>query len=89
MSDCTCDRDTLINDPGMSAPRCPVHDPKPQAVTPYVKGHGTVINWDTLSPADPIGDLRRAYGGEQIVTNQADDPFDADKIREHMEGGDD
>jgi hypothetical protein len=70
MSDCTCDKDTLINDPGMSAPRCPVHDLKPQAVRSYVKGHGGTI------------------GGVTISTNHADDPFDADKIRKHMEGDD-
>jgi len=66
MSDCTCDKDTLINDPGMTTPGCPVHDQKPKAVTQYVKAHGIV-------------------SGVTIATNHADDPFDVDKLREHME----
>jgi hypothetical protein len=88
MSDCTCDKDTLINDPGMTTPGCPVHDQKPKAVTQYVKAHGSIVS---LPPADPIGDLRRFHkrltaSGVAIATNKADDPIDVDKLREHTEG---
>jgi hypothetical protein len=59
-------------------------DQKPKAVTPYVKVHGSIVTSEVVVPPPP-----GERSGEQIVTNQADDPFDADKIREHMEGDDD
>lgn len=69
-------------------------DQKPKAATPYVNLHGIVVGldgkqhipWDSLPPADPIGDLHKVRSGEQIVINQADDPIDVGKLREHMEG---
>lgn len=47
---CTCDRDTLINDPGMTRPGCPVHDRDDAAVKVA----------EALWPQRYIGDLTRA-----------------------------